>query len=256
MIKYLYNELAKRWLAKEGGAVWFYSDPHFGDTDVFKHRSEEVFKRLGVTLTIQELDEMQVKNINKCVGKNGTIVFLGDIGDLSYLKRIKGRKILIMGNHDEGNASKYERVIDEIQTFNSEDVSDEDREKIVANAERIMKDPKAVEELEFEKYFRQKTEDNHLFDEVYEGALVINDRIILTHEPIDFLPPFFYNIHGHDHAGSFRSKSHLNVCAEVVGFVPVSLNSIMKDGRLSHIDNIHRITIDGATERKAKRKGK
>lgn len=219
MINHLYD-IFKHWTYVDGlhkNSVYLIGDPHFGDEEMKTLRTNYIS------------DDEQVKRINSKVGRNDTIIFLGDIGDVSYIKKIRGYKVLVMGNHDKG-ASNYKRVQKYIEDYD-----------------------KGTVEIDLRMY---RIEDNHLFDEVYEGPLMINDRIILTHEPIDFLPPFFYNIHGHDHAGSFRSKSHLNVCAEVIGFMPVSLNSIIKDGKLSHIDNIHRLTIDGATERKAKRKGK
>ena len=97
------------------------------------------------------------------------------------------------------------------------------------------------------------TADNMLFDEVYEGPVMIAEKLILSHEPVDV--PWAFNIHGHDHAGKKR-KNHLNVCSDVIGHVPVNMNQFMKSGALAHIDTIHRDTIDKATERKRKRGGK
>jgi calcineurin-like phosphoesterase family protein len=97
--------------------------------------------------------------------------------------------------------------------------------------------------------------DNKLFDEIYEGALIIGEKLILSHEPVDI--PWMFNIHGHDHAGAVR-KNHLNVCADAVGYLPINLNQFLKTGPTSKVESIHRLTIDKATERKNKRvrKGK
>ena len=95
--------------------------------------------------------------------------------------------------------------------------------------------------------------DNLLFDEVFEGPVMLGEKLILSHEPVDV--PWAFNIHGHDHAGAKR-KNHLNVCADVIGYTPVNMNQFMKSGALSHVETIHRDTIDKATERKAKRGGK
>jgi hypothetical protein len=92
-----------------------------------------------------------------------------------------------------------------------------------------------------------------LFDEVYEGPLMIAEKLILSHEPVDV--PWAYNIHGHDHVGKKR-KNHLNVCADVIGYVPVNMNQWMKSGAMAHVETIHRDTIDRATVRKKKRGGK
>ena len=95
--------------------------------------------------------------------------------------------------------------------------------------------------------------DNMLFDEVYEGPLMIAEKLILSHEPVDV--PWAYNIHGHDHQGHKR-KNHINVCVDVTGYQPINMNQFMKSGALAHVETIHRDTIDKATERKRKREGK
>lgn len=95
-----------------------------------------------------------------------------------------------------------------------------------------------------------KTNYQPYFDEIYEGALMINSKIILSHEPIQHLPTWLFNIHGHDHSNWFTGSRHLNVCAEHINYTPVSFTSIIKDGLLHDIENIHRITIDNAIARK------
>ena len=97
------------------------------------------------------------------------------------------------------------------------------------------------------------TKYKEVFDEVYEGALMIGEKLILTHEPVDI--PWAFNIHGHDHAGHKR-KGHLNVCSDVIGYKPINFNQFLKSGHTANIQTIHRATIDKATERKAKRGGK
>ena len=99
-----------------------------------------------------------------------------------------------------------------------------------------------------------RTNYEEAFDEIYEGALIIGEKILLSHEPVDI--PWLFNIHGHDHAGVIR-PGHLNVCSDVRGYKPLNLNHILgKEGHLAKIQSIHRITIDKATEKKKKRGGK
>lgn len=185
MIKWLYDEIAKRWY--RGGNIWLYSDPHFDDPELEKYR----------TITAEE----QIANINKRVGKKDTIIFLGDICNLERIKAIRGYKVLIMGNHDEGSAAKY----------------------LAAG-----------------------------FNEVYEGPLMINNKIILSHEPMD-LPEYMFNIHGHVHGPFVFNRRRFNVCAEHIHFEPISLISLLKNGIAHTAEDIHRVTIDNATERKAKK---
>lgn len=132
MIKHLYDCFS-HWY--RGGNIWLYSDPHFGDEEMKYIRKDYIG------------DDEQVRRINSKVWKNDTIIFLGDISDIEYIKKIRGYKVLIMGNHDAG-ASNYERQCG------------------------IGSDGKLY--------------DNRLFDEVYEGPLMINDKIILSHEPLIF----------------------------------------------------------------------
>ena len=85
------------------------------------------------------------------------------------------------------------------------------------------------------------------FDEVYAGPLFISDKILLSHEPIYGLD-FCFNIHGHDHnPASSISEYQMNLAANVCNYTPVNLGKLIKDGILSNIDNIHRITIDKAS---------
>lgn len=200
MIKHLYDCFS-HWY--RGGNIWLYSDPHFGDEEMKYIRKDYIG------------DDEQVRRINSKVGKNDTIIFLGDIGDTEYIKKIRGYKVLIMGNHDAG-ASNYMRQCG------------------------IGSDGKLY--------------DNRLFDEVYEGPLMINDKVILSHEPIDL--PFAFNFYGHDHSNWFSTvakyNNHLNVCAEWIDYTPISLVSLLRSGVTKNVENIHRMTIDGAIRRKAK----
>ena len=87
------------------------------------------------------------------------------------------------------------------------------------------------------------------FDEVYTGPLFIADRLVLSHEPIQGLEDWCCNIHGHDHASTFR-HNHVNLASNVYHFRVFNLGASIKGGLLSQIENYHRITIDQASKRK------
>ena len=221
------------------GTLWIYSDPHFNDPDLKK----------GIERP--SADEL-VQKINSKVGRKDTIVLLGDIYDIEYVKKIRGYKVLIMGNHDAGRTN-YER-----QKWTK--IFDKDvyqRDEAIIEMQRMYPGCRYTisEGCQFHSPFEywEIVADNMLFDEVYEGPLMIAEKLILSHEPVDV--PWAFNIHGHDHVGHKR-KNHMNVCADVIGYVPVNMNQFMKSGALAHIDTIHRDTIDKATERKRKRGGK
>jgi len=213
MIKGLYDQF-EHWFHGGRGQVWFYSDPHFSDEEMKYLRANYIG------------DEEQVKRINSKIGKWDTLVILGDVGNLEYVKKLRGYKVLVMGNHDAG-ASNYKRKI--IAEFDNDD----DKFDSILKATDL--------------------HDNHLFDEVYEGALIISEKLILSHEPINF--PYALNIHGHDHSSWSKSDNlHWNVCAEHINYTPICLKHIIESGRLKNIPTIHRVTIDEATARKFKNK--
>ena len=80
------------------------------------------------------------------------------------------------------------------------------------------------------------------FDEIYEGPLMISKKLILSHEPVDV--PWAFNIHGHNHNSGSSDDRHLNLAANVYGYLPANLGKLIKDGLISNVDDIHRITID------------
>lgn len=98
-----------------------------------------------------------------------------------------------------------------------------------------------------------KTNYTDIFDEVYEGVLVIGEKLILSHEPIAGLN-WALNLHGHVHDKQAKTDAyHINCCADVIGYEPINLNQLLKSGPTAHIQSIHRQTIDSATKRKRKR---
>lgn len=90
------------------------------------------------------------------------------------------------------------------------------------------------------------------FDEVYTGPLFIADRLVLSHEPLEGLEDFAMNVHGHDHASTWR-RNHVNLASNVYNYRVFPLGPMIKGGLLSKIENYHRKTIDQATLKKEKR---
>ena len=101
MRQHLYPIFAEKWL--RGGNIYFYSDPHFADEEMQYLRKDYIG------------DDEQIRRIKSVMGKCDTLIILGDIGDPTPFKQIKGYKVLICGNHDRG-ASYYEEYFNEIYT--------------------------------------------------------------------------------------------------------------------------------------------
>lgn len=238
MVPQLYKQF-QHW-GKEG-AVWIYSDPHFGDEEL----------RAGVRG--RPTDAELIAKINSKVGKKDTFICLGDVGDIECARKIRGYKVLICGNHDVG-ASNYERQV-VVKKFDKQEYS---REQAIAAMREMYPNWRVKcfdEGYQFQPPFTYWLieADNCLFDAVYTGPLMIGEKLLLSHEPLAV--DWAYNIHGHVHEHHHRNdKYHFNACAEHIGYTPVHLtNDLLKKGVLAHIPSIHRITIDKATERKRKR---
>ena len=97
MIKSLYP-CFQHW--SELGAVYLVSDTHFKDLDR---------KYMGYFIS----NEDQWYILNNTCHKFDTLVHLGDVGDLEYIKRLRCHKVLIMGNHDQ-SIEKMQEVFDEV----------------------------------------------------------------------------------------------------------------------------------------------
>lgn len=235
MIKTLY-ETFQHWAEK--GSVYIFSDTHFDDPDC---------KLIDTNwITPQE----QIDIINKVAHKNDTLILLGDVGNIEWVKKLKaGYKVLITGNHDKG-VENYKRKITKKREWLTEYINKNGMEC---------------------GYYILVPEDNKLFDEVYTGPLMISDKIILSHEPIPNID-WALNIHGHNHSNTIsydvrggygnsillgqlelpKSKDiyHINVCSNTINYTPVNLKDIINSGVLKNIESLHRQTIDEATERR------
>lgn len=184
----VYNIFNEAW--KEYQTVYIISDTHFGEEDLKKAFPNRPF------------DDVFVKNINSKMGKKDLLIHLGDVGDLTYMKKIRGHKILISGNHDAG-IKKYKEV----------------------------------------------------FDEVYQGPVMLGEKLILSHEPIPSID-WAYNIHGHNHNGPIAMDAyHLNInCDANKCYLPINFNTMLRKGLTSQVKPLHRKIIDTASIRKRKRK--
>lgn len=234
MIPQLYDKF-QEWA--KYGTIWIISDTHFGDDEL----------RQGIPG--RPSDNELVKLINSKVGRKDTLIHLGDVGDLSYVQKLRaGRKVLIMGNHDSG-ASNYQHKREIVHVYD-----DEMTFEVQENDEKPWdRDIKAgfIDYVYFDSQhspFISGWKDNHLFDEVYEGPVIIGPKLILSHEPIlNF--PIMFNIHGHVHCQAHNIPQHLNACLDVTDYQPIHFNSLMKSGIFKDIDDIHRVTIDTAIKR-------
>lgn len=95
----LYDIFAEKW--KDLQTAYIISDLHFGEDDL-----KEAFPN-------RPKDEELVKKINAKVGRKDLLIILGDCGDLDYVRKLRGYKVLVAGNHEKGLTAAKE-VFDEV----------------------------------------------------------------------------------------------------------------------------------------------
>lgn len=79
--------------------VFIIADTHFGDKNIIEYEKRPFSN-------VQEMDMQLIENWNRVVSEDDIIFHLGDVGIYEFkeleqiIKKLNGKKILIMGNHD------------------------------------------------------------------------------------------------------------------------------------------------------------
>lgn len=83
----------------------FYSDPHIGHANIIEYCSRPFDN-------VDEMNEVLVTNYNRLISSDDCVLWLGDcffrgnpVRYQKLLEQMKGRKILIVGNHDQGDGA-------------------------------------------------------------------------------------------------------------------------------------------------------
>lgn len=236
----VYESFLDRW--KNLQTCWVISDTHFGDEDLH----QGIHNRPS--------DEEIVKIINSKCGRSDLLIHLGDAGEISYVRKLRaGYKVLIKGNHDAGSENYKRKIIK--KNFPMDQYQ---KDEALMEMKRLYPDCKYSVDSGYDFHspfeYWEISADNNLFDETYEGVLIIGEKLMLSHEPIK--QDWALDLHGHDHNHKETDIYHKNVCVDVFGPAPLNLNQFMKNGPTAKIRSVHRQVIDTATKRKQKRGGK
>ena len=78
------------------------------DTHLNQQRTLQLSKRPFDTL--QEMNNTIVQNWNKIVKQNDTVIHLGDFGDLSFMDKLNGKIILLLGNYERDDKQFDKRI--------------------------------------------------------------------------------------------------------------------------------------------------
>ncbi len=96
--------------------IFVISDTHFGHENIlkFKHSDGTMLRSFS---SVEEMDEAMVENWNKIVSDSDIVYHLGDVyfgKGWQHLDRLKGRKRLILGNHDNGKDERLHKNFQKI----------------------------------------------------------------------------------------------------------------------------------------------
>lgn len=97
--------------------LWFTSDTHFG------HRAMLNWRTPNNWSNTQEMDSHLIEQWNRNVQSDDTIIHLGDFSfrngtdTLDVICQLRGRKILLLGNHDSGLAAYCRDMFDEVHHY-------------------------------------------------------------------------------------------------------------------------------------------
>jgi calcineurin-like phosphoesterase family protein len=99
---------------------WFISDTHFGHANIITFEDQQG-RRIRPFASVEEMDELLVKNWNARVGQYDRVYHLGDVvinrKRLPILDRLNGKKVLIKGNHDIFPLKDYTPYFEDIRAF-------------------------------------------------------------------------------------------------------------------------------------------
>jgi calcineurin-like phosphoesterase family protein len=169
-------------ISKKIRDIWVVSDTHFGHDNIIKYCDRPF-------ANATEMDEALIENWNSVV-KDGDIVY--HLGDVYFseghkaLPKLKGRKRLILGNHDDGKDQALQRHFQKIMVWRM-----------------------------FPEFGLLLT---HV--PVHESALF---RGPTGNEEN---PPKLLNVHGHIHEKPSPSADHRNVSVERTKYTPINIDEL------------------------------
>lgn len=101
-------------------STFFFSDPHFFHKKLIRGTEGNFGEHARPFDTIEEHNETIVNNWNSVVKNNDVVWVLGDCvfagkENLVIFERLKGKKRLVLGNHDTGSKDKYMKYFEKVE---------------------------------------------------------------------------------------------------------------------------------------------
>ena len=101
--------------------TWVYSDPHFGHANICKFENYD-----GTPLRpwddVEKMNEEMIAWYNELVDDKDRVYILGDVAFSARtmreaVARLKGRKVLVPGNHEPPKMRKYFDLFDDVRGY-------------------------------------------------------------------------------------------------------------------------------------------
>jgi len=100
--------------------TWFISDTHFGHANILTFK-DDAGKLVREFSSVEEMDETMVQRWNEVVRDQDRIYHMGDVAMnhrcLPIMSRLKGKKVLIKGNHDIFKLKDYTPYFEDIRAY-------------------------------------------------------------------------------------------------------------------------------------------
>jgi calcineurin-like phosphoesterase family protein len=175
------------------------SDLHFGHENILKFKDGD--KPMRVFDSIEHMHEIVITNWNKVIHEKDTVYVLGDVAmprrGISVMEQLKGRKVLIKGNHDLFPLKDYLPYFDDIRGCH-----------IIDNRAIMTHIPIHPDCL-------------GRFKVNIHGHL--HTHVVTEEKYVHYPKEFCYR------PEAVPDKRYINVCVEQTGYTPVLIDDILKD---------------------------
>lgn len=186
--------------------IWFASDHHFNHANILTFKGMDGKLIRPGFKNIEHMNEVLIENHNKLVQPSDKVYFGGDVGKNTFniLRRMNGKKRLIMGNHDDW-LDKYS-----LGCF----------EKVLSwrffghLSKRFVISHYPLHPMSF--IYRGQTRNEET--DIMAGKMTTKDHA--------------YNVHGHIHEKTVThddgsvDRRYLNICVEKINYTPLSMDEI------------------------------
>ena len=101
--------------------TWVIADPHFGHANILSFKDDDG-NPIRPFSSVEEMDKTMLNKWNERVSDEDRVYVLGDVamnkkGFLGVVPYLKGRKVLVKGNHDVEKLSFYSQWFDDIRAY-------------------------------------------------------------------------------------------------------------------------------------------